>query len=185
MRFAHILAACSAWIGCTTAAHGVVLVHFQPTAIQVAPGASFTIDLLADFSHPVTAWGLDANFDPAHLAASDPAMVGPAWLSAFAPDGDGLLGVAFPDSVGGDSVVLATLSFTALLPGETSLGASTTPGDLNEGFALDPLGFDTFTVQPASITVLPEPTALVGLMVVGAGGLALRRGRAAATREGT
>ncbi len=164
MRFAWMTAA-GVWLAIATTANALVTVHFEPADAQVAVGSTFSVQMLADITEPVVGWGLDVSFDPAVLARNAPPVLGPAWLAGNAPDGDGLLGVAFPESVSGNAILLATLQFTAIAPGQTWLTAATTPGDWNEGFALDPDGFDAFTVQPASLTVLPEP-ATAGWLVV-------------------
>lgn len=157
------VAACMTW---ASTAHAVVLVYFEPASLQVEPGSVFSIQMLADIPQPVVGWGLDMSLTGPHVSIGDPPAIGPAWLAGSAPDGDGLLGVAFPGSVAGDSVLLATLYFEAISPGEVSLAASATTGDLNEGFALDPSGFDDFTADPATITVLPEPASLgIGLVI--------------------
>lgn len=153
------------WLAIAATANALVVVHFEPTEVQVLPGATLSIQLLADISEPVVGWGLDLSFDGTVLTHSAPPAIGPAWLAGHAPDGDGLLGVAFPASVSGNAVLLATLRFTAVAAGQTWLTATTTPGDRNEGFALDPEGFDAFTVQPASVTILPEP-ALMGWLAL-------------------
>jgi len=151
----------AAFCALTASAQAGVIVYVRPSADQVLPGESFTVQLRADIDQPVVAWGLDLAFNSAVVQRSGPPAIGPAWFPAYAPDGDGLAGVAFPVPVVGANTLLATIVFEALTPGTCPLAASFTPGDLNEGFALDPVGFAQVSFIPASVTVLPEPGLLL------------------------
>lgn len=156
----------------TPAVASIVTVRFDPPSQTVTLGDPFTVDIVADIDMPVVGWGLD--FTPATLgiiSLTGLPAIGADWLSAFAPDGDGLVGLASPlppfnGSISGIGIVLATLSFSADTIGATDLVASITPGDLTEGFALDPTGFATVTFQPGVLTVIPEPSTLVLLVFV-------------------
>ncbi len=102
----------------------------------------------------------------------------PLWMP-LSGDGDGLGGLfpppLFPPTgVWGSDVLLASLEFTCLDLGTSSLDLSVTLGDLTEGFAIDPnLGgwFADWNYTPGSVSnVVPEPatmllfsTGLVGL----------------------
>jgi len=103
-------------------------------------------------------------------------VIGPAWDPAFAPDGDGLAGLAFPDGVSGQDILLATVTVQGLAPGVWTMASGNSyPADLTEGFALDPTGFEQVVLEDfAAITVLPEPTALALLAL---GGLVVLRRR--------
>lgn len=94
-----------------------------------------------------------------------PRVFGPEWVPAFAPDGDGLAGIAFPTGVSGNDILLATITFSGDAVGETDLFLSTTPQDLTEGFGLDPTGFAEVSFAPGHVEVIPEP-ASVSLLVV-------------------
>lgn len=153
-----------------------MIVHVTPSAGQVLPGETFTVQLRADIDQPVVAWGLDLAFDGAVVQRAGSPVVGASWFPAYAPDGDGLAGVAFPRPVTGAGVLLASIAFQALAPGVSPLTASITAGDLNEGFALDPSGFAEGSFVPATITVLPEP----GLLLLPAALLRIARRRRAA-----
>lgn len=74
----------------------------------------------------------------------------------MAPDGDGLAGAVFPAGLTGD-LLLATLTFQAIGAGATEVGASATPGDLTEGFPLDPSGFDADVSFTSARVEVPEP----------------------------
>ncbi len=145
-------------------AEALAIVAVQPSAGLVATGASLTVDLVADFDTPVLGFGLDLSFDSAVLSLLAPPSIGSAWTSAFAADGDGLVGLAPPGGVVGNGVLLATLSFLALAPGTTSISLGITSGDLTEGFPLLVSGFDNAQLGGATVSV-PEPGAalLVGL----------------------
>jgi len=168
--------AVAAFLLAAAVASANVTVRFEPASLTVDPGTIFSMAIVADIPQPLVGWGLDLTIqNPAVVSVHAAPSIGPLWVSAYAPDGDGLAGLAFPSSVSGIGVVLATLSLSADAVGETDLWISVTPGDLTEGFALDPTGFDTFTVQPGHVKV-PDPStiALLGLAALG---VALRRGR--------
>ncbi|MBI4582313.1 MAG: hypothetical protein HY718_21645 [Planctomycetes bacterium] len=162
-----------------------VIVRFDPASSTRLPGDLFTVDVVADFgADSVIGWGIDVSYDAQVIALTSPPTIGPYWQPAFAPDGDGLTAAADPfsdpdqnglyGSIGGDNVLLATLTFSAVQPGESPIVASITPGDLNEGFALDPIGFADVVYQPASVLVVPEP---ISICLILAGLLAMRRRR--------
>ena len=168
--------AVAAFLLAGTVAWANVTVRFEPASLTVDPGTIFSVAIVADIPQPVVGWGLDLTIqNPAIVSVHAAPSIGPPWASAYAPDGDGLAALAFPSSVSGTGVVLATISLSADAVGETDLWISVTPGDLSEGFALDPTGFDTFTVEPGHVKV-PEPStiALLGLAALG---VAFRRAR--------
>lgn len=155
-----------------------VVVRFDPPLMTVQVGDPVVIDLVADLTTPVVGWGLDLLMDPVGpLGASLPPVIGASWIPAPAVDGDGLAGLAFPNSVSGLNVRLATLAFTARDLGVVNLSALFTSGDLTEGFALDPTGFATVRFESATITIIPEPsTFALGVLALGCVGLSRRRG---------
>jgi len=159
------------------AARGGLIVRFDTPERTVGLGDVFTIDILADVGDPLVGWGVDLSFDPSILSRVDSPAIGPRWFPASAPDGDGLAGLAFADSVSGADVLLASVTFSAVTLGETDLRLSTTPGDLTEGFALDPTGFAQPIFESAHVFVVPEPsTGLIGVIVLFIiGGLPARR----------
>ncbi|MCK4660931.1 MAG: hypothetical protein KAV82_15530 [Phycisphaerae bacterium] len=148
-------------------AQASVIVRFDPPDITVDLGDVFNINIVADISDLVVAWGLDLTIDDESVVSlvGEPTIV-PDWIAAYAPDGDGLAGVAFPNSISGSDILLATVTFSADVIGETDLLLSVTPGDFNEGFGLDPEGFDTVTFELGHVTVIPEPVTLCFLTVV-------------------
>jgi hypothetical protein len=141
-------------------AQATVTVRFEPSDLAVDVSDAFTLDIVADIPDPVLGWGLDLALDPTIASLVGVDAIGPLWTPAFAPDGDGLAAIAFPSSISGNDVLLATLSFSALALGETDLLLSVTPGDLNEGFPLDPTGFADLIFESGHVTV-PEPAALL------------------------
>lgn len=156
---------------------GELVVRFDPPQRTVGLGETFSIDILADISDPLLGWGLDLSFDPSILAQLGTPGIGPQWISAFAPDGDGLAALAFPESVSGMNILLASVTFSAAALGETDLMLSTTPGDFTEGFALDPTGFAEPGFHSAHVVVVPEPaTGFLAVIALSSIGLATRCG---------
>jgi hypothetical protein len=147
-------------LGMLAQAQAAVIVRAVTSTDELLPGEPLSLELRADLSAPVLGWGLDLQFDDTVLTQASAPTIGPAWNAAFAPDGDDLAAAAFPTGISGTDILLATLDFEALAPGQTALTPSVTPGDLNEGFPLDPTGFDTVTFEPATVTVLPEPATI-------------------------
>jgi hypothetical protein len=161
-------------------ARGGLIVRFDTPDRTIGVGEVFTMDILADVGDPLVGWGLDLSFDPSILSVVDPPAIGPRWFPAGAPDGDGLAGLAFVDSVSGADVLLASVTFSAVALGETDLMLSTTPEDLTEGFALDPTGFAEPVFRGGHVSVVPEPATgflcVIALSIVGrAKSVSLRR----------
>lgn len=145
-----------------------VCVRFDPPLSTVQVNDNFTVNLVADIDPLVVGWGLDLQIvTPGVISQTAVPAIGLAWFAANGQDGDGLAGLAFPDSLSGPGVVLATLSFQAHAIGETDLLASFTSGDLTEGFAKDPSGFATTTFELGHVSVIPEPSScLLGLSML-------------------
>jgi len=153
-----------------------IVVSFNPASQFVDIGAGFTtVDIVADIpeTDAIIGWGLDlgltgtsVGFDPVLY----PPTIGPLFTPAFAPDGDGLVGlVPPPGTVFGTGIVLATVLLTLDDLGTTYLDASYTPGDwpdLTEGFMTE-FGFADVQFVQGSVTVTPEPASLVLLALVG------------------
>jgi len=171
----HCFAITLALVSASTARAGFtdVSVRIEPPVQTVPLGANFTIDIVADITPPVVGWGLDLTRDNLPVASQVglPAINFP-WVAANAADGDSLCALAFPfapvnGSISGDSILLATLTFHADSIGQTFLTPSATPGDLTEGFPLDPFGFASAGYTPGLVIVTPEPACgLIGLSCV-------------------
>ena len=167
----------------SSARASLVTVRFEPSSQTVNLGDTFNVQIVADISSPVVGWGLDfAIASPPILSETAAPVIGAAWVPAPAPDGDGLASLAFPNSVSGTGVLLATLTLHANAIGATDLLLSVTPGDLTEGFALDPTGFAELTIQPGHANVVPEPSTIGLLALIGLGML---RGRPSRCRMRT
>lgn len=139
-----------------------IVVRFEPVSSVVQLHDVFGVRIVADIDDLVVGWGLDLTIADETIASLISAPdLGDDWVPAFAPDGDGLSALAFPDSVGGTDTLLATLTFSADSLGDTDLLLSVTPGDLTEGFALDPSGFANVQYLPGQIQVVPEPVAVI------------------------
>jgi len=189
-RYAYHLIACVPLVaGVSASAEGTVEVFVDPASTTKLVDDLFTVDLIADLgTTQIIGWGLDLTFDDSILTLEGSPTVGPFWESAFASDGDGLVGLADPftdpdgdgtsGAVSGNGVLLATLTFTAVAPGQTDLELGFTATDLTEGFPLFTTGFGDADFVAGQVTVLPEPAGAL-LMVLALCGCCcrLRRSR--------
>jgi len=153
---------------CARQSWATVIVRFDPSDKTVDRNIepTFTVDIVADIPDPVVGWGLDLTIDdPAIISQVGAPAIGSQWSAGSAPDGDRLVGVAFPNSISGTDILLATITFSADALGETDLLLSITPADLTEGFPLDPTGFADVTFEAGHVTVVPEPITLALLAV--------------------
>jgi len=142
-------------------ASALAVVTFSPQSQSVAQGANFQVAVYADFSVPAGAtgligFGLDLGYDASRITLTAPPQIGPGFTAFTGPDGDGFGGIA-ASTLGAGTWLLATLGFHADTPGTSPLSVSVTAGDLTEGFALDPTGFDGFQSVDGQVTVVPEP----------------------------
>lgn len=155
-----------------------ILVGFSPQDSYVPIGGGpFYVDIVADFGdEDIAGWGLDLDIANPLIADLEGTIeIGPLWTPASDGDMDGLGGVAFPNPITGDDILLARVYFNPLALGTTAIDLSDDyPADITEGFALFPTGFATVDYIGGSITVTPEPCTLSLLAL---GGLALLRRR--------
>ncbi len=155
-----------------------IVVSVSPAfqAVDLSAGTA-TIDIVASIpqADAVIGWGLDLGLLGTSVSiAPGGVAIGPPFNSAFAPDGDELAGLAFPNAVFGPAVLLATITLDLNALGITDLLLSDSyPADLTEGFA-KMSGFAQVSYVPGQIEVTPEPATLLLLTL---GGLALIRRR--------
>ena len=170
------LAGALAGLGLAAPAWALVTVSLSTPETTVTVGSTLDVTVMANLSDPIVGFGFDLVFDDTLLSTDGPPVIGLDWVAVPAVDGDGLAGAAFPDGLTGD-VLLAVITLQANAVGMSEVAFETTPGDLTEGFAFDPLfssGFDTIApVSSLFIQIVPEPAS--GLLVVlGLIGLAIR-----------
>jgi hypothetical protein len=159
--FSHFAVAVLLALGIATPASALVIAYVTPASSVQAQGASFQVGVYADFSVPAGAtgllgFGLDLGYDHALISLVGAPQLGPGFTGFSGPDGDGLGGIA-TSALPGGTLLLAMLNFHADAPGTSPLLLSVTAGDLTEGFALDPTGFDSVQYVGGQVTVVPEP----------------------------
>lgn len=175
--FQRILAATGIFLLLSVAAFAApVRVYVSPPSVNIPIGGSASLDVFADIPDPILGWGLDLSVDPA-VASITGVTVGSLWQPALSTDGDDLVGLAFPDPLSENAILLFTVTFQALSPGTAPLTLSFTPDDFSEGFALLDGGFSLATFEPGVIEVadpaqVPETRTaglvLFGLFLIGA-----------------
>jgi len=157
-------------------------IQLAPSDANITAGENFTIDVVASgifdglFFDEVIAFGFDVNVADTSLLAYTGATVNSFFWDDSASFGNtDVAGSAFP-GVTDNQITLATLSFTALTNGMTTLGIFSDLGDWNEGliYAFNgPVNLTTYldlSVSPNSAPV-PEP-ATIFLFTSGLAGLA-------------
>ncbi|MGD8451075.1 MAG: hypothetical protein PVJ57_04600 [Phycisphaerae bacterium] len=151
-----ICTAVLAGLFCVMPASADVIVRLEPAHPVVVVGESVSVDIMATFDEPVTAWGLDlTNAEPTY-AAWTATSIGDDWDKPLETlDGDGLAGLRFPSGISGD-VLLATLTFEGLTEGETLLTLSSGPEE-DEGILLASGSMADVQFTSATLTVVPEP----------------------------
>lgn len=164
-RLAGVLALGIA-LGLGGPAGATILVSFDPPSHDVVLDAgTATVDLVADIpeTDAIVGWGLDLTIAGSSAALDSIAINEALFDAVFAPDGDGLAALVPQDSLWGDDIVLATLTFSLIELGPAVLTASATPDDPTEGFPRDPAvgGFAEVTYDTGLINVIPEPAGLL------------------------
>lgn len=156
-----------------------IVVSVSPAfqSVDISAGTA-TIDIVANIpeADAVAGWGLDLTLVGTSVSILTPSgvAIGPLFDSVYAPDGDELAGLAFPNVVFGPNVLLATVTLSLDAIGITDLLLSDDyPADATEGFA-KLVGFADVTYVPGQIEVTPEPATLALLLI---SGLALIRRR--------
>ena len=154
-----------------------IMVTLNPADAVIGPPveSTTTVDIFANIpeADAILGWGLDLNVDAPGIADITGVAINTLLFNAaYAPDGDELAGLAFPDCVWGADVLLATVEFTGYSLGITDIALGVTEGDLTEGFALCGQGFAVAEYGIGTVEVVPEPASLALLAV---GLLALRR----------
>jgi len=106
----------------TQASEATITIKFDPTPMNVTPGAAFAVDVVADTSADfgVAGFSLGLDYDKSVMALQS------ADLNSYFTDLnpgtlDGIYGRTFSPPLGGSDVTLATLNFTCLGIGSSTL----------------------------------------------------------------
>jgi hypothetical protein len=161
-------------------------IGFSISDTDITAGENFSVDVTASGASladdEILAFGFDVFVTNLSIVNFVSAVIGPSFedFSAFFLDTD-VVGVAFP-GLTDDSLLLATLNFTALGPGDVTLGILSDLIDLNEGLiylwagAQDISASFGLKVSDAAAPV-PEPASifLFATGILGIAGLARKR----------
>lgn len=188
-RFTTHLATIAVALGATFTAQQVthaasLTVSFVPSVSTVYVGDTVSVDIYASIAGPeaLAGWGMQMSFNNA-IVSHDPntqISLGSDWLGT----GTSLFGTAanFFNPPTGANILLATVEFTALALGTTSLVGSIDLGDPFQGFTFpappgDPNLFNV-TFEDGIINVVPIPLpAPVWMGLAGLGSVVLLRRR--------
>lgn len=152
------------------AASADIVTYFDPADETLNLNQSVTVDLRATIpaDEPLLGWGLDVVQLDETVVSLESVTIGPAFMQLPDGDGDGLIAnTGFPPAGVTGDLLLATLTLKGIAIGETDIIADYTPDDGTEGLYLDPTGMGTLAAQTGHITVVPEPAALMLLLVAG------------------
>lgn len=158
---------------------GAISIGLSPALVTGTVGVAFDLDVvvsgLGDGVAPsLGSFDLDITFDPALLAFNSSSLVGALGAGSLQSSGAAagvldlaevsLLSPAELDALQTDSFVLATLRFTPIAEGTSSLGFS--QAIAGDGFGA-PLQVTTGGARVVAEGVIPEPSALL-LFALGA-----------------
>lgn len=145
-----------------------VMVSFDPQS-KVAPlGSTFNINVTADIvpGEALVGWGFDLLYDSTQLQLNS-ASTSPYWdLIPFGANSLTALllpGSTSPDpGLSGDDVLLATLNFTCLGIGTSTLDIFVTPQDPTQGFMTFDEKYAQWQSSPGNVDqVVPEPSTVL------------------------
>ena len=169
----------------STGAQAIPIVSLELSTTDIYVGDAFTIDVVVDgvtdidsfgFSDELLSFGFDVDYLASECSYNGAEVNVPAFFddSSLFPDTD-VAGSALP-AIGGDDILLATLSFTPLLAGDFFIGIISDIFDLNEGLILlgledpDLLSVDITQSIGVNVSPVPEPATIL-LLVSGMAGL--------------
>ena len=175
-----VLAAAAALAVVAPASATYVDVAFSPPdqSIDISAGTT-TVDITATVSDGggIIGWGLDLDLTGTSVSLLDSAVNEVDFDAVEAYDGDDLAALVPVGSLPDGQYTLATLTFSLVDLGVTTLDLNYTVSDPTEGFPLHQDaggGFATATFNSGSIEVVPEPSVMA-LMVAGLSLLTWRR----------
>jgi len=138
-----------------------ITVSLAPSSSQVLVNDTFDIVISAILPDEIIGFGFDLLFDDALVQVTGTQIADP-FVPLHTPDGDGLAGLSYPNTVSGTNINLATVSLLALSPGLADISIGVTPGDLTEGFSGTTSYLD-FVANPTSVEIVSDtPLAALG-----------------------
>ena len=182
VTFLGVLVFCSLFIAPILYATPIVSFEYSP---DISVGDTFEISVTVDgvlddplFGGDLIAFGFDFDFDSLEFDYLGTVVESPFYDdSTLFPDTD-VAGSAMP-AVGGDDILLATMSFTALTDGDLTISIISDLFDLNEGLILIDRVIDMTTDLEIHVSKnlnsVPEPSTFILLSFGLLGILRLRR----------
>lgn len=157
-----------------------IIVDILPQGSPIGIGQTTQVTFSLSATDPILGWGFALEWDPSILEIVSQSA-GPLWFDVSNGTLGMLGGLAFPEGLAGDNILLAELTVKGVGVGTSRLSITVDPSDFSQGFALDPTGFAAFTVNPGALTVtgttaatVPEPSA-AGLLAFSLAAFAVRR----------
>jgi hypothetical protein len=161
--------------------HSSPIVRLDLPSATILHQDTFALNLFVDLNgsdFEIFAFGFDLIFDPSQFTPGPAIVATPFEDLSNLWSGTDVAGSAFP-GVGGDDILLAVLTFKALLPGNFSIGILSDLNDPFEGLRIWPDNNGPIDLTSSvSVTVSPvlEPATLT-LLAAGLASLAAWRRR--------
>jgi hypothetical protein len=135
----------------------MISVSLVPSASTVDVNQQVDVTIKADIPKDILGFGFDLIFNDKLVALSDINIAAP-FVQMPTTGNNSLVGLAWPQQAIGSGITLATVTLSALAPGEAEISIGITPGNPFEGFPEYDGGFsDLNVVTKADISIVAPP----------------------------